>query len=71
MIWAEAAAFPMSFGQYKGEKLDVVAKTDEGLRYLDWVRGEVWQWPKRQDLAQALDVYLDDPCIRSELEEIL
>lgn len=74
MNWTEAAAFVMPFGKYKGKKVDVVAKDDDGLRYLDWLRGELWMYEQtdvKRDVAEALDVYLDDPVIRRELEEIL
>lgn len=29
------------FGKYRGDTLDDIASTDEGLRYLDWLAGQV------------------------------
>ena len=54
------------YGKHEGKTLDMVAATDEGLRYLDWLRGYA-----HGDLAEALNVYLDDPTIRKDLEELL
>lgn len=68
MIYSEAASFIMPFGKHKSKTLDSIASTDEGLKYLDWLRGE------RQGqvalIDQSLQAYLDDPAIKRELESL-
>jgi hypothetical protein len=39
MKFDEAKGFRLPFGNYRGQTLDEVAATDEGLRYLDWLVG--------------------------------
>lgn len=65
--YAQAAAFVMPFGKYKGQALDKIAATDEGLRYLDWMRGEACA-PHIRDIIGA---YLDDPTISVELKKAM
>ena len=36
----EPGDFVMPVGKYKGKTLDEIAESDEGLLYLDWIRGE-------------------------------
>lgn len=59
-----AANKKLPFGKYIGQTLDQVAETEEGLRYLDWARGE---WTNKPDLVRALNTYLSDPAIEKEL----
>ena len=66
MTFKEAAAFVMPFGKYKSSTLDSIASTDEGLLYLDYMRGELSDGPA----LRAISVYLDDPSIKRELEGI-
>ncbi len=63
----DAAAVRLSFGKHKGRSLDEIASTDEGLRYLDWlVEEKIYdKW-----LRAALDIYMDDPAIKKELEDL-
>lgn len=72
----KAAQHVLMFGKFKTlplnqRTLDAIASTDEGLKYLDWLRGALhehcldWQMETRA----ALDVYLDDPAIAKELKE--
>lgn len=60
-----AKVFVMPFGKYKGRTLDEIAKSDEGLRYLDWADGE-WENPPEQILT-----YCADPSIAAEIERML
>jgi hypothetical protein len=64
MTFAEAGAKKLVFGKHTGRTIDDVAKTNEGLTYLDWLRGVV----KAQWLRDALDTYMDDESIARELE---
>jgi len=66
MTFEEAKTFTMPFGKHKGKTLDEIAESDRGLRYLDWAVGEF----DAGSVRGAIEVYLDDPSIRKELEEI-
>lgn len=70
MTFKDAANFVMPFGKYKGKTLDAIATDDEGLRYLDWLRGarEEDREPHTA-IDYALDAYLSDPSICRELED--
>jgi hypothetical protein len=57
----------MPYGQHKGRKIDAIASDDDGLRYLDWMRGEKDAEEDNGPVAQALRLYLDDPAIKREL----
>lgn len=66
MTFREAQVVLVPFGKFQGIPIDKVAYTDDGLRYLDWLRGK--------DLygrfKEALDTYLSDPTIARELEKV-
>ena len=67
-MFKEAAAFVLSFGKYRGVTLDAIAVTDDGLKYLDWLRGErAGHCNAKRDVDAALAAYLDDPAIKREL----
>lgn len=68
MTFKDAAAFKMPFGKHKGCCLDAIASDDDGLKYLDWLRGE--RGSTRSDIDQALAAYLDDPSIKKDLENL-
>ena len=68
MTYKEAAAFVMPFGKHKGRTLDTIASTDDGLKYLDWLRGER-SWGRR-DIDSALAAYLDDAAIKREVARV-
>ena len=68
MTFREAADYVLPWGQHKGRSLDSVAETDEGLKYLDWLRGRV---TKDLRTKEALDAYLGDKTISAELDRIL
>lgn len=69
MTFKEAAAFKMPFGKHKGCCLDAIAANDAGLKYLDWLRGEMGENDTR-DVARAVRTYLDDPSIAKDLENL-
>lgn len=56
----------LPFGKHKGEKLDDVAKTNEGLLYLDWLYGET-----QGHVKNMLKVYLEDETIQKELKQLI
>ena len=60
-------AFVMPFGKYKGQTLDHIARTNEGLLYLDWAIGEFGEGY----VKEAIEDYLDDPVISLELGDLL
>lgn len=61
-----AQKFVLRFGKkYNGLNLDKIAETDEGLLYLDWLRGQEWV---REPLKGHLTAYMTDPTIKKELE---
>lgn len=56
------------FGKHKGKTIDQIAKTDEGLRYLDWLAGQdIWN----HQVRLALNEYLSDPLIKDELDKLI
>jgi len=62
-----AQNYTILFGKYKGQTLEEIAETDEGLLYLDWLRGQSWTLSY---LTDHLNTYLNDPTIKKELEDI-
>lgn len=69
MIFREAKKFRIPFGQYQGMKIDSIAETDSGLKYLDWLRGNVDGRSKL--VKEALDSYFSDPTIKEELNRLI
>ncbi len=70
MSYAESTRFVLTFGRYKGAALDDIARTDAGLLYLDWLRGE-YEKSKRDDAAKrALIAYLSDPSIARDVTSL-
>jgi uncharacterized protein (DUF3820 family) len=58
----EAKACLIPFGMHKGKTID-----DVPLTYLDWLRGR----SLTAYLGACIDVYLEDPAIKLELEKEL
>jgi exodeoxyribonuclease X len=56
------------FGKHKGKTIDQIAKTDAGLRYLDWMVGLP---DLREDTKAALEEYLKRPSVSREIDRIL
>lgn len=74
MNLSDAGKFKVDFGKHKGGTIDQIAQTDEGLRYLDWLRGSDMckiRDGRLPELRQALDIYLGAPAIRQELDRVL
>lgn len=70
MTFDGAAKTRMPFGKHAGKTLDEIAATDEGLRYLDWLRGQDW-FKTKHDLFDAVEAYLTDPAIDRALDELV
>ena len=70
MSFKSASQFVMPWGKYKGQTLDVIAVTDAGLKYLDWLLGELEKSGKHQNILQALVEYLGDATIARDLENL-
>ncbi len=68
MTFKQAQIFVMPYGKYVGRTIDDVAGTDEGLRYLDWMRG--LDDIKNRALRQALDAYFADETIQKEMDTL-
>lgn len=71
MDFKSAKSVAIDFGKYKNSIIDDVAISDEGLLYLDWLRGELERSKNRPDLLQALETYLEDPTIKKALNQLL
>ena len=55
------------FGKFRGMTIDEIAKTDDGLRWLDWAT-DVVESPR---LLKEISDYLKDPSIARDLERAL
>lgn len=72
MNFQEAASTRLLFGKHSGKPIDVVATTDEGLLYLDWLYGERARSRKKStEIDEALRIYLSDPTIAKELTALV
>lgn len=60
--------YVMPFGKYRGKTLDEIGDDDEGVRYLDWLRGERGD---DDNVGAAIGRYLDDPVRRHRIEGVL
>ncbi len=67
VTFKEAQGFRLMFGKYRGETLDDIASTDEGLKYLDWLLGES---DANAHSYPYLSAYMNDPSIKRELENL-
>ena len=65
------ARYVMPFGKYKGFNLRDISNTDEGLLYLDWLRGEREDDPKNDALEKNLFEFLDDATVAKELSDAI
>jgi hypothetical protein len=68
MTFDQACKWVMPDGKYVGQALDKIAGTDQGLKYLDWMRGQGWCRGFRKE---AIETYLNEPAIARELEQLL
>jgi hypothetical protein len=71
MDFREAGAVLVNVGKYKGRSIDQAATSDEGLLWLDWLRGERKPRGPHDKLYDAICVYLDDPGIASDLKGLV
>jgi len=69
MDFKEASLTVSPFKKYKGRTFDEIATDDEGLKYLDWLYGEIDKY-RYPTIYEALKVYLEDPSIKADLENI-
>ena len=63
-----AKKFVIPFGKYRGKTLNEVAETDEGLTYLDWMRG---LGDLYEDTRRALDNFLNHEPVARDLQAAL
>ena len=56
------------FGKYKGQSIERIAESDEGLLYLDWLVGQSWL---KAELRRELESYLGQPTIRAEVQKLV
>ena len=63
-----AQNYTIHFGKYKGKTINEISCTDEGLLYLDWLRGQGWII---SHLAAHLKAFLEDPTVKRDLENLL
>ncbi len=66
VIYRDAAVFVVPFGKHKGKSIDTVAVLDDGLLYLDWLRGDM-RFAVASQFKEALAAYLSDPTIARDL----
>ncbi len=59
---------PLPFGKHKGQTLDEIAETDDGLKYLDWLVGQHWL---RGDLRNCVEAYLADETIKADVKRLM
>jgi len=73
MTFAEAKEVIITFGMHKGKTIDQIATEDEGLKYLDWLYGHktIYSGTNIAKIKEALEIYLADPSIQKELEDII
>lgn len=72
-----AAAHVIPFGPFQGQTIDAIAESDDGLRYLDNLRGMIEARARygltKKDFVHlaSLETYLDDPVIMNELAPLI
>jgi hypothetical protein len=70
MDFRTAGNTTVTIGKYKGRSIDQVGSSDEGLLWLDWLRGMREKQGPQDELYQAICVYLDDQSIAKDLEKL-
>ncbi|MAF05115.1 hypothetical protein [Herbaspirillum sp.] len=68
MTYQEAAMTVIHWGKHSGKTLEEIARTDEGLLYLDWARGAGYG---SRSCQEALGAYLADADVETELARAL
>jgi len=65
----EARQFRLPVGnKYKGQTLETIGSSSEGLRYLDWIIGQDWLWDSTR---KTIEIFLADPTVDSDLNDAL
>jgi hypothetical protein len=79
MDFKEAKGFVVLFGKFRNSTIDKIAESDDGLKWCDWMYGELEREVKsakkhgrhiaadRVALHIALEAYLSDPTITIDL----
>jgi hypothetical protein len=63
----QAGDYVLTFGKHQGQTIDTVASTDNGLLYLDFLRGIRLDFHTKN----AVCTYLDDPTIAKDLAALV
>ena len=78
MEFIDAQQVLLPHGKYKDQTIDMIAQTDEGLLYLDWLVGTNYWWLFRDfqggpdnNVKEALQAYLGDSDITAEVERAI
>jgi len=58
-IFLRRSPFYLPFGRHKGQTLEQVGATPEGLDYLRWTLAEMSARPARASVARAIREYLE------------
>lgn len=68
---ARSGDYVMPFGKHKGKTLAEIADDDEGVRYLDWMRGVRGVRDEGDGVRAAIDAFLDDPIRSVRIKSVL
>lgn len=71
ITYVQAASYILSFGKYKGLSIDTIAQADEGLQYLDYMRGQLEEASSNRQELPYIVAYLSDDTIRADVEEMV
>ena len=66
MTFKQSEQFKVPTKKYNGQIISEVAKSDSGLKFLDWVRRHAFG-----DFKDALDTYFKNESIQRELNALL
>jgi hypothetical protein len=68
MKYETAAKWIITFGKFKGKRIDEIGSRNDGLKYLDWLVGQDWL---NSGTREAIKTYLGTPSIAKDLEDII
>lgn len=66
MRWSQACKYRLHGGKYKGETIEDIGATWDGLAYLIWLRDK----KINSGVAEAITTYLDAPQIAAAINEV-
>jgi hypothetical protein len=79
MTFKQSIGFTILFGQYKGQTIGQISRSDKGLAWLDWLRGQREEQRQAAEKLgkpfnpypsdEAVAAFLDDPTTQKELRE--